>query len=224
MAGGGHIRGWAVTDSQSMAALAQALEALYQCGDGFLFAVGDGNHSLAAARACWLELRQNLTPAQREIHPARYAMVEIVNLYDPALVFEPIHRAVFGAESGALTHDFILYCRGQGMSVVPCKPERAQLYLLDEPMRIENALNPLPVAILQPFLDQWLADNPQARLDYIHGLDALNALSALRIRLTPMDKRALFPAVRQSGALPRKTFSMGEAQDKRYYLECRAIL
>ena len=224
MAGGGHIRGWAVTDSQSMAALAQALEALYQCGDGFLFAVGDGNHSLAAARACWLELRQNLTPAQREIHPARYAMVEIVNLYDPALVFEPIHRAVFGAESGALTHDFILYCRGQGMSVVPCKPERAQLYLLDEPMRIENALNPLPVAILQPFLDQWLADNPLARLDYIHGLDALNALSALRIRLTPMDKRALFPAVRQSGALPRKTFSMGEAQDKRYYLECRAIL
>ncbi len=224
MADGGHIRGWAVTDSQSMAALAQALEALYQDSEGFLFAVGDGNHSLAAARACWLELRQGMSPAQMEGHPARYAMVEIVNLYDPALVFEPIHRAVFGADSGALTHDFILYCRSQGMSVVPCKPERAQLYLLDEPMRIENALTPLPVAILQPFLDQWLAENPRARLDYIHGLDTLNALSAMRIRLTPMDKRDLFPAVRQSGALPRKTFSMGEAQDKRYYLECRAIL
>ena len=69
------------------------------------------------------------------------------------------------------------------MSVVPCKPERAQLYLLDEPLRIENALNPLPVAILQPFLDQWLADNPQARLAYIHGLDALNALSSRRLSL-----------------------------------------
>lgn len=223
MASGGHIRGWAVTGEEQMAQLQSALEALYQGADGFLFAVGDGNHSLAAARAYWLEVRQGLSEQARLSHPARYAMAEVVNLYDPALVFEPIHRAVFGAEDGVLAHDFILYCRGQGMSVVPCEPERAQLYLLDEPLRIENALNPLPVAVLQPFLDEWLSAHPQARVDYIHGLDALGALSALRIRLTPMDKRALFPSVRQGGALPRKTFSMGEAQDKRYYLECRAI-
>lgn len=223
MAGGGHIRGWAVPEGGAMDRLAGALEALSQTCDGFLFAVGDGNHSLAAARANWLELREGLSEAVRQTHPARFAMVELVNLYDPALVFEPIHRAVFGAEDGVLAHDFILYCRAQGMSVVPCTPERAQLYLLDEPLRIENALNPLPVAVLQPFLDEWLADHPDTRVDYIHGLDALNSLGALRIRLTPMDKRALFPSVRQGGALPRKTFSMGEAQDKRYYLECRSI-
>ena len=223
MASGGHIRGWAVAGEEQMASLQSALEALYQDCGGFLFAVGDGNHSLAAARAYWLEVRQGLSEEARQSHPARYAMAEVVNLYDPALVFEPIHRAVFGAEDGVLAHDFILYCRGQGMSVVPCEPERAQLYLLDEPLRIENALNPLPVAVLQPFLDEWLGAHPQARVDYIHGLEALGALNALRIRLTPMDKRALFPSVRQGGALPRKTFSMGEAQDKRYYLECRAI-
>lgn len=222
MQGGGRLRGWAVGPERFEQLLA-ALEALHKAADGFLFAVGDGNHSLAAARGCWLELREGLSEAERANHPARYALVELVNLYDEALAFEPIHRAVFGVDGARLTHDFILYCRARGMSVVPCESERAQLYMLDEPLAIENASNPLAVAILQPFLDAWLKEHPEARIDYIHGADVLDSLAACRIRLMPMDKRALFPAVRAGGALPRKTFSMGEARDKRYYFECRSL-
>ncbi|MEG2387634.1 MAG: DUF1015 domain-containing protein [Clostridia bacterium] len=224
MLGGGRLRGWAVEDAQSLEGIARALEGLYAGADGFLFAVGDGNHSLAAARGCWLEVKKNLRPEETFNHPARYALVELVNLYDPALVFEPIHRAVFGADGAQLTLDFILYCRAQGMSVTPCQAGApAQLYLLDKPLRIENAKSPLPVAIVQRFLDDWLPAHPGAKLDYIHGLDALSNLNAVRIQLTAMDKAELFPAVRRAGALPRKTFSMGEARDKRYYFEARRI-
>lgn len=223
MQGGGHLTGWAVEDEGLMDHLLRALEALHQSADGFLFAVGDGNHSLAAARGTWLEIKEGLREEEKENHPARYALAELVNLYDPALQFEPIHRAVFGADGAGLAHDFILYCRARGMSVVPCERDRAQLYLLDEPLAIENALNPLPVAVLQPFLDEWLAAHPESSIDYIHGEDVLERLSACRIRLMPMDKKALFPAVRASGALPRKTFSMGQARDKRYYFEARSL-
>lgn len=216
MQGGGHIRGWAVTDDRSFAQMDAALSGLLEVSGGFLFAVGDGNHSLAAARACWVE-------AGKPDDETRYALVEIENLHDPSLVFEPIHRAVFGADCAKLAYDFVLYCRERGMSVVSCAEDKAQMYLLDAPVRIENARNPLPLAILQPFLDEWIAKNPGARIDYIHGRAALDALNCCRIRLTAMDKSALFPAVRIGGALPRKTFSMGEAHEKRYYLECRKL-
>ena len=226
MLDGGHIRGWALDDIAMEAAQA-ALSKLYDDSDGLLFAVGDGNHSLATARQCWLDIREGLADGVKQRHPARYAMVEVCNLHDEAMAFEPIHRAVFGADSAALSHDFVMWCRKRGMSLAAATDEHAQMYLLDAPVSIENSINPLPVAVLQPFLDEWVADHAGTSIDYIHGEDSLEALGAKGaccIRLKAMDKNALFRGIRTGGALPRKTFSLGEARDKRYYLECRALI
>ena len=223
MLGGGHLRGWAIDQPAHFSMMEDALSALAQSADGFLFAVGDGNHSLAAARGCWLEIKKTLSTEAANNHPARFALVELTNLYDPALVFEPIHRAVFGADGAKLCADFSAYCAQNGMTLTECESDKADLFIDGVPLYIEHPVNPLAVAIVQPFLDAWLAGHPEAEIDYIHGLDALNQLNACRIALTAMDKRDLFPSVREGGALPRKTFSMGEACDKRYYFESRAL-
>ena len=223
MLGGGHLRGWAIDNAEHFSMMHNALTELLAASGGFLFAVGDGNHSLAAARGCWLEIKKTLSAAEAEHHPARFALVELTNLYDLALVFEPIHRAVFGTRADALRCAFSEYCLQHGMALAECTGENADLFIDGIPLQIENPVNPLPVAIVQPFLDDWLSKHPDASIDYIHGLDALNALPACRIALTAMDKRDLFPSVKTGGALPRKTFSMGEACDKRYYFESRAL-
>ncbi len=226
MMDGGHIRGW-VLSPEVTETMHQALSDLYEQCCGLLFAVGDGNHSLATARQCWSEMKASLSAEDRQSHPARFALVEVCNLHDDAMVFEPIHRAIFGADSAQLCHDFVMWCRKNGMSLVATTDDHAQLYLLDAPVSIENSTTQLPVAVLQPFLDEWLKDHPECEIDYIHGEKALEALEekgACRIRLKAMDKHVLFPSIRKGGPLPRKTFSMGEAKDKRYYLECRALV
>lgn len=225
MMGGGRIRGWAL-DSALTDGIQRALSKLYDECEGLLFAVGDGNHSLATARQCWLDIKATLSEAQQESHPARFALVEVCNLHDDALKFEPIHRAILGADSAQLSHDFVMWCRRNGMSLTAASDEHAQMYLLDAPVSIENSVNPLPIAVLQPFLDEWLAEHPEATIDYIHGeeaLDELSAKGACCIRLKAMDKQSLFSSIRMGGPLPKKTFSLGEARDKRYYLECRAL-
>ena len=227
MLGGGHIRGWRVGKE---AGLEAALSALMEKADGLLFAVGDGNHSLATARQCWLNIRDGLTEAQRKTHPASWALAEINNLHDPALVFEPIHRALFGADAGKLKRDFAAWLSDRGMALRGCGAAEAMFTFtaggVDQPMRIEGLKNPLPLATLQPFLDVWLAGQAGVSIDYIHGEGALRALAgqgAAGILLPAMDKNALFESVRRGGPLPRKTFSMGEANEKRYYLEARRI-
>ena len=227
MAGGGRIRGWRIDDEH---ALDGALAGLLEKSDGLLFAVGDGNHSLATARQCWLNLRENLTPEQRQTHPARWALAESENLHDPALVFEPIHRVIFGARCEELMRDLAGWLAGRGMALSDCAAGEAMFTFTDgetdRPMRMDGLANPLPLTALQPFLDEWLAARPEASIDYIHGEDALRGLAkrgASGILLPAMDKRALFESVRRGGPLPRKTFSMGEANEKRYYLEARKI-
>jgi hypothetical protein len=226
MLGGGHVDGWAV-EGAALETVEAALSGLYgKCG-GFLYAVGDGNHSLATAKACWEALRPRLSPKQIETHPARYALCEIGNLFDPSLIFQPIHRAVFGTSGADLSLDFIMWCRGRGVGVTACDESSAQMYLLDAPVKLVNAPDIPPVAILQPFLDEWLASHPDASVDYIHGSDALESLrlkGAAGVKLTAIDKYTLFPGVHAGGSLPLKSFSMGEARDKRYYLECRALI
>ena len=227
MQGGGHLRGWAVEGAR-VAGVADALEALLAQSDGLLAAVGDGNHSLATARQCWLNLRGTLSEAERATHPARYALVELNNLHAPALVFEPIHRVLFGVDAQAVREDFARWCASRGASV----SEGGEIVWIDASgergVRLENAPSPLPVAVLQAFLDEWLAGHSGAEIDYIHGADVVRSLAerpdALGILLQPIDKGSLFPAIRQGGVLPRKTFSMGEAFEKRYYMECRKIL
>lgn len=228
MLGGGHVRGWKVENTEGVLA---ALEGLYKKADGLLFAVGDGNHSLAAARRCWLELRENLSEEERENHPARFALAEIVNLHDDALTFEPIHRVMFNTQISRLVRDMTAWLHGQQMHLEICNEERAMLRLttgfVTRCYRIDNCTQPLPLTVVQQFLDEWLEQHREASIDYVHGEDAARTLAqqsrTVGILFPAMDKHTLFPAIRSGGALPRKAFSMGRAEDKRYYMECRRI-
>ena len=228
MLGGGHIRGWLVDRFDTML---PALEGLMQASGGLLFAVGDGNHSLATARQCWLDLKPTLTEEEQKNHPARFALVELTNVHDDALAFEPIHRVIFGADPVELAYDLGVWLEKQGMRLNICTADQAMFRWIQDyrtlPYTIENINHPLPLAVLQAFLDEWLQHHEKASIDYIHGEDALRALTArpntTGILLPAMDKFTLFEAVRVGGVLPRKTFSMGEAEEKRYYLECRRI-
>lgn len=188
MLGGGHLRGWAVDDTDAVYAAMAALPSL-KSDDPILFAVGDGNHSLATARQCYLN-----NPSER----TRYALVEVVSLYDRSLVFEPIHRLIEGVDAKAL-HE--------------AATERG------------ITLDGGDVRQVQPFLDTWLPKD--AVTDYIHGEAALESLASqpgfAGLRMAPIDKNTLFPSLAGGHVLPRKAFSMGEAEEKRYYMECRAL-
>ena len=190
------------------------------------YAMGDGNHSLATAKACWEKLKPTLSPEQRETHPARYALVELVNLHDDSLEFEPIHRVVFGVEPKKLLEAFLAaypgahYGEGEGHQIT---------YVLAGERGTVTVPNPtaqLAVGTLQNFLDQYLEANG-GKVDYIHGEDVVEQLASqpdsIGFLLPAMGKDQLFPTVIFDGALPRKTFSMGEAHDKRFYLEARKI-
>lgn len=199
MQGGGHSTGYRVDDPALLMQIANILKALKsQGGDDFLFAMGDGNHSFAAAKACWEALKPTLSPEEQKTHPARWALAELVNLYDPALHFEPIHRLLYNVDPDAV--------------------QRALGF---------DAANPPDAQVLQPQLDEWLKSHPEAELEYVHGEQECRALGErpdrLAIIFPAFDRDSLFEVVRQNGAFVRKSFSMGEARDKRYYLECRKI-
>ena len=228
---GGHIRGWMLRDDKTVEAVLDALEALTDptAEDNLLFALGDGNHSFATAKASWEEIKQSLTPAEQVNHPARYALVEIENLHDPGIVFEPIHRVLFGVQpQEALTwlREQVTAQNAAGQGPQPHK----LTYVIageEEKLTVPHPVAQLEVGTLQNALDAYLAAHPTATVDYIHGDDVVRTLSrredAIGFLLPPMEKAALFPTVRLEGALPRKTFSMGEAFEKRFYMECRRI-
>ncbi len=223
MLDGGHLKGWAVEDEADLAAVAAATRALREAlpAGGILFAVGDGNHSLATAKAHWEEIKKTLPEGERAGHPARYAMVELNNIYDNALIFEPIHRVLFSVSAektlAALREAEPIPTEGNADLTVVSRQGEASF-------RIGHALHALPVGTVQKLLDRWTG----LRLDYVHGEDAVRAIvqkeNAVGILLPPMSKDTLFPAVARSGPLPRKTFSMGEANEKRYYMEARKIV
>lgn len=228
MMGGGHLRGWAVTGDEKLNAIAAGLQALSAKANGFLYAVGDGNHSLATAKACWTRLKAKLSEEERETHPARYALSEIVNLHSDALIFEPIHRLLFRSDIDDLVSGFEKYLAQRNMKSVAGSDIRFVSGGKEIGMNIEGANGVLPVAILQPYLDEFLKSRKEAEIDYIHGEETVRKLSEnagdTGILLNAIDKKSLFPSIRQEGVLPRKTFSMGEACEKRYYMECRRIL
>ena len=235
---GGHIKGWELTEDQQ-AQVARALSALadpakfnarYGTKDEavMLFAVGDGNHSLATAKECY-ERQKRLTPPEHwATLPARYALVELDNLHDASLEFEPIHRLVFGVKPEELLSALVEYYpgakRGDGAG------GHKLAYVYGETQGVVSVPDPaaqLPVGTLQNFLDWYLARHKGVRVDYIHGEDVARKLSAqpdtVGFLLPAMGKEELFPTVIRDGVLPRKTFSMGEAHDKRFYLEARKI-
>lgn len=192
-----------------------------------LFAVGDGNHSLACAKACYEKLKQTLPPEQSAVHPARYALAELVNLHEKSLEFEPIHRVVFGVEPEHLKGQMM---QALGLSAQDSGTGQAFTVLTGDGREMLHITKPtanLTVGSLQNFLDRYLKEFG-GQVDYIHGQDVTERLcresgDRMGFLLPPMEKDALFPTVMLDGALPRKTFSMGEAWDKRFYLEARKI-
>ena len=234
MADGGHIAGWRVAGdlcAQVDAAMLFLLSGQQccrgvcrECAPPMLIAVGDGNHSLATAKACWEKIKPTLSERERRVHPARYALAELVNLHDGALAFEPIHRVLFDVDPNsvldALQKQLGACADGQGQVFTYAAGGRTGRLV------VANPPSPLAAGTLQGFIDGYLAAHG-GTVDYIHGDDVVMELSkkpgAIGFLLPAMEKSQLFPAVREGGALPRKTFSMGHAYEKRFYLECRKI-
>lgn len=242
MLGGGRVAGWAVTDPADIAAVENALEALgtqaafdpkYPEAAGrapLAMAVGDGNHSLATAKAAWEEVKAGLTEAEKETHPARWCLVELENIHCPAIRVEPIHRAVFGTSFGVFADAFRAWLQAHGgASENDGAPQTFGLTDGEKTLTLGAANPPRPLAVgtLEAFLADFGRENPGARVDYIHGRDEVRRLAqqgAVGVLLPDFQKSDLFRGVVLGGVLPKKTFSMGHAQEKRYYLECRKIL
>lgn len=222
MLGGGHLRGWRLS-AAAAEGLESALDAIYENCGGLFLAVGDGNHSLAAARAYWMEIRESIPEIQRSSHPARYALVEIENLHSPAIQFEPIHRLIQGIDPRALIADFEAYLRENQLEI----RSGNELILVSEGVEKRYGFDGHPLRRLQAFLDAWLQAHPEAEIDYIHGDETLRRLAnrddALGFMPCGFAKADLFPYIRKWGVLPRKTFSMGHAHEKRFYMEARKI-
>ena len=220
MQGGGHLRGWKVAGAAARQA-EEALDALYEGCGGLMLAVGDGNHSLAAARAYWLEIREALPEDERINHPARYALAEIENLHSPAIQFEPIHRVVTGVNANTLIDECCEHLRAV------CGAGENALTLMTQGREVKLNLGSHPLRALQAYLDEYLAAHPEAEIDYIHGDDTLRSLAdrpdAVGFMPCAFEKAELFPYIRKWGVLPRKTFSMGHAHEKRFYMECKTI-
>lgn len=189
-----------------------------------VYAMGDGNHSLATAKEYYEQLKRENPDKDLSNHPARYALVEIVNLHSPALEFEAIHRIVTGIDRADILSKMI--CE---LDLTEDKSEQKIQIMQDgqlKDMYIHKPTSKLTVGSLQNFLDKYLAEN-SGKIDYIHGIDVLKKLSmaedSVGFILPDMGKEELFPTVICDGALPRKTFSMGHAEDKRFYIEARKI-
>lgn len=251
MGGSGHITGHFIKDPQSLNAIIDHIAALldsdnYQSRYGdvdqshpLLFAVGDGNHSLATARSIWEELK----PTVGMDHPARYALVELVNLHDPSLKFEPIHRVMFNVGNGFGYLVTKYFEPNYEILNVNSLSEMKEMVLGAESgkqrfgmitnggYRVVELTAPksnLAVGSLQEFLDGYLKRNSDAEIDYVHGDDVLEKLSQqpgnVGLYLPPIKKDNFFKSVILDGSLPRKTFSIGHARDKRFYLEARRII
>ena len=236
MLGGGYLKGWRLTPEQ-VGRVVEALEGLIapetveekyglSGAEPLLFAVGDGNHSLATAKTCYENLKKQTPREKWRDLPARYALVEVVNLHDDAIWFEAIHRVAFGVDAETLMRAFkraypnAYEGRGRGHTIEMVWPGH------DGYITVPDPTFQLPVGTLQHFLDDYLAEHG-GEVDYIHGTAVARELGNkegnMGFLLPAMGKDQLFKTVMADGVLPRKTFSMGHARDKRYYVEGRRI-
>ena len=234
MQNGGHIKGYKLSD-KSIEEIESKLEVLrdpenfskkYDVTNKgvLLFAMGDGNHSLATAKTCYEKLKKELNEEEYLNHPARYALVELVNLHSQALEFEAIHRVIFDTDIIDLLSEMKKYYNinkegnGQEFEVITKD--------MDEVWYIENPKSNISVGSVQIFLDEYL-ENHKGKIDYIHGEEVVKNFAKednnLGLIFKSMKKEELFKTVIVDGALPRKTFSMGHSYDKRFYLEGRKI-
>ena len=243
MAEGGNLKAWVVDAQEDMQAIAVAVEAMYQKLDPenpLLFAMGDGNHSLATAKSCWMDIKATLTEEECKHHPARYALVELENIFDPGLEFEPIHRVLFGLDRQTFLSEIATVCTSYTTEPAQdlkhlhtminaedgvqrfgyCDSEGLKVFSLTE------SKASIAAGTLQLVIDSLLAQK-KATVDYIHGESVTEKLGSKKgncgLILPDVSKATFFDSIIKDSALPRKTFSMGEANEKRYYMEARKI-
>ena len=240
MLGGGHITGYLVDNEEDKDRINSALSAIYDSLDPdnpLLFAMGDGNHSLASAKSSWEDIKKGLTPAEREKHPARYALVEIENIFDPGLEFEPIHRAFFSLSQKAF--DELLSHHARKIEKAPVSSAEEGIKLINERKQsfvlisdgknyvytLDGTEREMPAWTIQSVIDEMLSSG-EGSVDYIHGIEATIELAsdkAIGIILPDISKDTFFQSILRDRAFPRKTFSIGHANEKRYYIEARKI-
>ncbi|MEA4811970.1 MAG: DUF1015 domain-containing protein [Anaerolineaceae bacterium] len=251
MMGSGHLKGYLIEDEKLVEEIMRQLAKLIEpntyiqhygnveADHPLLFAMGDGNHSLATAKAIWEELKPNVGMN----HPARYALVELVNLHDPSLQFEGIHRVMFNVDKNFLSK--LLETWKGHVDMLPVQSMAAMTRRVNEAgegkqvlgvinfkgyeiLELDGLPQNLAVGNLQAFLDSYLKEHPESTIDYVHGDDVVDELGKkpgnIGFYLPAIPKESFFKTVILDGALPRKTFSMGHAKDKRFYMECREIV
>ncbi|MBR0188855.1 MAG: DUF1015 domain-containing protein [Clostridia bacterium] len=222
--GGGHIEGYFIPESEKLTAAFSALLdkdrliAKYGTDDKFAFAVGDGNHSLATAKAHWERVKKGLSEKERENHPARYALAEFVNIYDEGIYFEPIFRFVQGVDRNKF--------------IKSLKEKVTGHYRIADGEKVSEVAGdtalPKVISAIDAFIKDYITENGGS-VDYVHGEENITKLvtadvSAVGVMPDTLDKSDLFKYVSKEGAFPRKTFSMGEGVEKRYYLEAKKIV
>jgi hypothetical protein len=244
MKNGGRLTAYRINGESLLSQIATAFEGLHAQLDPtnpLLFAMGDGNHSLATAKSCWEDIKQGLSTSEKHTHPARYALVELENIFDPGLEFEPIHRVLFNLKKETffsyLTHacESFTITPVETLSELTDKLEKSSDtqdfgYADFQGLAIISLKGPhasIAAGTLQGVIDAVLAKEKGTQVDYIHGSKVTNNLGAkpgnIGIFLPALDKNVFFDTIVKDGALPRKTFSMGEAHEKRYYMEARRI-
>ncbi len=222
MQNGGQLAGWLVDGEEADSLIARVEKFAENVPDGLVFAVGDGNHSLATAKTCWENIKATLSDEEKKTHPARFCLIELENIHDDVLEFEPIHRVVFDIED----KDAFLQNLKEALGCTEEDNGTDKIVITKDgeeyPLYIGKPTSPLAVGSVQKYLD-----SVGAEVDYIHGADVTAELSqkdgAVGILLPKPDKSSLFETVIKDGALPRKTFSMGEANEKRFYMEAKEI-
>ena len=224
MKDGGNIKGYRVKKTNEIIEKIYALldsnvlYEKYKSDKKFLFAVGDGNHSLATAKACWENIKTELSEDEKLNHPARFALVELVNLHSDALKFSPIHRSITGAGEDFL--EGLMKLEGSAKGEVLYHGVRMRFKIPESPSEA--------IKVIQEYIDAYLEKNQNAKVDYIHGDEYLKEVTlqsgGIGIYMPTLPKDELFDYILKHGILPRKSFSMGEAEDKRYYLESRVIV
>ena len=216
---GGHIRGYLIKDTEKVIKLFNDL--YVKNNNGLMFVVGDGNHSLATAKAHWENVKKNLSKEEQENHPARYALVEANNIYDDGIIFEPIHRVVFNADEGFVDRlEKVIGGSENGVYAYTYKMGRKDL------KTPKNAAE--TYQIIQKFIDSELKEHPEMKVDFIHDESSVIEVSAknpnsVAIVMPALGKGDIFEFVAKDMVLPRKSFSMGHASEKRYYLEAKKI-
>lgn len=247
----GRVQAYAVSDAKDLSSLADALQRLadpsrfserYGSEDVLLYAMGDGNHSLATAKSCWEDMKKELSEAEQADHPARFALVEIENIFDEGLLFEPIHRVLFQADIEEVLSSVSSYCSFWSVvSAADLDSMQRMINIQDEyqyfgyvssegglkVVKMEGASSNLTAGTLQSAFDQYLKEHTSASIDYTHGMQVTYDLGSqagnIGVFLPDVKKDEFFESIVSDGALPRKTFSMGEDFEKRFYIEGRKI-